>query len=258
MTDSPLPDSGSEREIFLQALRLFSDECEPPDLIAECPFSIDLPGGGRGCGEECLELLGRFNVSRSIGGVPLGSSEVTAHSMGRPRRSKSSANSLKPFDAAESFYRDSDDSDRSTWGTISLLFALKSMYLPTQESLLDPDRSEKLAAAATELRRRRIEVDELLRCGLRSRLSHTLSLATVIPDLVAAQPPRSDSEDEPTHAPEVAPPPPAGWSELLDKYLAIKDPTEPGASKMKIAVHKLSAVVAGEFPARLQIWAQGS
>ena len=207
MTNSPLPESGPEREIFLKALRLFSDECEPPDLIAECPFSIDLPGGGRGCGEECIDLLNRYGVPRSTGGIPIGNSEVAAHPMGRPRRPKSHVSSGKPFDAAECFYRDSDDPDRSTWATVSLLYALRSTYLPTSDALLDPYRSEKLSAAAGELRRRRFNVDELLRCGLRLRLASTLAIATVMPDLLAAQPPQRDGEDGPTRSPELLAPP---------------------------------------------------
>lgn len=255
MTNSPLPESGPEREIFLQALRRFSDECESPDLIAECPFSINLPGGGRGCGEECLELLNRYGVSRSTRGIPIGNSEVTAHPMGRPRRPASHLSSAKPFDAAESFYRDSDDPDRSTWETVSLFYALKSVYLATPDSLLDPYRSEKLSSAAAELRRREFDVDELLRCGLRSRLGTTLAIATVMPDLLAAQPPKKDGEDGSTRAPELLAPPPAGWPELLDEYLVLKDPLTSGASKMDVAVHRLLAVVLGGFLDRLQLWA---
>ena len=255
MSNSPLPESGSEREIFLQALRLFSDECKPPDLIAECPFSVDLPGGGRGCGEECLDLLDRYDVSRSLGGIPIGSSEVEAHSMGRPTRPKSHRNSLKPFDAGEFFYRDSDNLDRSTWETVSLLYALRSTYLPTPDSLLDPNRSEKLSLAAAELRRRRFNVDELLRCGLRSRLVSALALAIVMPDLLAASPPQRDGEDESARTPELVAPPPSGWPELLDEYLAAKDLMAPGVSNVSVALHRLAAVFSSEFSMHLQLWA---
>lgn len=255
MTNSPLPESGPERGIFLQALRRFSDECEPPDLIAECPFSIDLPSGGRGCGEECLELLNRYGVSRSSEGIPIGNSEVAAHSMGRPRRPKSHVSSLKPFDAGESFYRDSDNPDRASWETVSLLYALRSAYLPSGDSILDPYRPEKLSLAAAELRRRRFDVDGLLRCGLRSRLADVLAIATVIPDVLAAGPSQSDGEYESTGAAELLAPAPAGWPEMLDEYLEAKDPQPPSASKVHVAMHRLTAVVSNEFSARLQLWA---
>ncbi len=254
MTDLPLPQSGPERDIFLEALRLFSAECEPPDLIAECPFSIDLPNGGRGCGEECVDLLNRYGVPPSTGGIPIGSSEVAAHPMGRPKRPKSHVSAAKPFDAAESFYRDSDDPDRTSWETVSLLYALKSAYLPTSESLLDSHRSEKLSVAANELRRRRFNVDELLRCGLRLRLANMIAIAAVMPELLAAQPPKGSSEDEPTQSSELHAPPPAGWPELLDAYLDSKDPIPANLSKIEIAYHKLLAVVGSEFSARIEIW----
>jgi hypothetical protein len=255
VTDPPLPESGPERDIFLVALRSFSAECEPPDLIAECPFSIDLPSGGRGCGEECVDLLNRYGVSRSAGGIPIGISEVAAHPMGRPKRPKSHASSAKPFDAAESFYRDSEDPERSSWETVSLLYALKSTYLATPDSILDSQRTEKLSATAAELRRRGFNVDELLRCGLRLRLASSLAIATVMPELLAAQQPLGNGEDELTPPPELLTPPPAGWPEMFDAYLISEDPIPAGLSEINVAVHKLLAIVSSEFSARLEIWA---
>jgi hypothetical protein len=63
-----LPSAGLERVIFLRALQQFSDECETPELQPECPFSVDLPSGGRGCGEECMDLLAKFGDPYSRGG----------------------------------------------------------------------------------------------------------------------------------------------------------------------------------------------
>jgi hypothetical protein len=183
--NDPLPDSGPEREIFLRALRRFSDECEPPDLIAECPFSIDLPGGGRGCGEECLELLDRYGVPRSAGQVPVGSGGMAAHSMGPPKRPRSLP-VHRAFDAAENLFRDSDNPDRSRWQSSSLLYDLRRLYLAREGSLLDPQRCDKLTAVADELRRRGFAVDALLRLGLRAQLAASLTVAVVMPDLLAA------------------------------------------------------------------------
>jgi hypothetical protein len=55
-----LPSSGPERVIFLRALQQFSDECEPPELQPLCPFSVDLADGGRGCAEECMDILAKY------------------------------------------------------------------------------------------------------------------------------------------------------------------------------------------------------
>ena len=214
MTDHSLPDSGPEREIFLQALSRFSDECEAPNLIAECPFSIDLPGGGRGCGEECLELLDRHGGPPSTGKV--GSSGIAAHSMG-PRRRPRSDPAHRPFDAAEYFYRDSDTPDRSRWQTSSLLYDLRQAYLPAPASLLDPQRYERLAASADELQKRGFDVDALVRLGLRAQLADALSLAIVMPDLLAARRPQDETEHAPDGATRAQPP--AGWSKVLDAFI---------------------------------------
>lgn len=69
MSPESLPSEGPEREIFLVALQQFSDRCDAPNLIAACPFSVDLPTGGRGCGEECEQLLdahGRPSTSAQV------------------------------------------------------------------------------------------------------------------------------------------------------------------------------------------------
>jgi hypothetical protein len=255
--NDPLPDSGPEREIFLRALRRFSDECEPPELIAECPFSVDLPGGGRGCGEECLELLDRYGVPRSAGQVLMGSGGMAAHSLGRPRRPQPGP--TRPFDAAENFYRDSDNADRSRWQTSSLLYGLRNAYLPRVDSLLDPQRCDKLIAAADELRRREFDVDALLRLGLGAKLAAALTVAIVMPDFLAAQRSQRGIRDKPTEARR--PGPPAGWPKLLDAVLEVGgpegiDPPPPDAGDLAIAQYRVLAALTGQFMGRAAIWAQ--
>jgi hypothetical protein len=257
VTSDPLPDSGPEREIFLRALRRFSDACEPPDLIAECPFSIDLPGGGRGCGEECLELLDRYGVPPSAGQVPMGSGGMAAHSMGPPRRPPSHP-ARRAFDAAENFYRDSDSPDRSRWHTSSLLYDLRRAYLPAQTSLLDPQRCDKLTSAADELRRRGFDVDALLRLGLGAQLATSLALAVVMPDLLAAQRSRRGAQGAPDETPRAEPP--AGWPKLLDALLEVEgpqgiEPPPPDADELAIARYRMRVAMTGQFRHRIRIWA---
>jgi len=57
---NPLPPSGPAKEIFVRALREFSDSCQPPALKPTCPFSTETHPGVRGCGEECMDLLASF------------------------------------------------------------------------------------------------------------------------------------------------------------------------------------------------------
>ena len=63
-----------------------------------------------------------------------------------------------------------------------------------------------------------------------------------MPDLLAAQSPQGGGEDEPSPPLELAAPPPAGWTELLDEYLAREDPVVPNASKIAVAIQKVTAV----------------
>jgi tetratricopeptide (TPR) repeat protein len=255
VTNDPLPDSGPEREIFLRALRRFSDACEPPELIAECPFSIDLPGGGRGCGEECLELLDRYGVPPAPGQVPMGTEGMAAQSMGPPRR-PSSYPAHRAFDAAENFYRDSDSPDRSRWEASSLLYELRQAYLP-KLGMLNPQRFDKLTSAMDELRRRGFDVDALLRLGLGAQLAAALSLAIVIPDLLAAQPPGTGEQGDADEMSQLGAP--AGWLKLLDAFMELGRPEdiEPpsGTNDLAVAQHRVIAAITGQFAERLRIWA---
>lgn len=47
-----LPQDPREREILLRALRRYSDDCEPPELTPDCPYSEKAGPGLRGCGNE--------------------------------------------------------------------------------------------------------------------------------------------------------------------------------------------------------------
>jgi hypothetical protein len=68
-----LPSSGPERVIFLRALQQFSDECQPPELQPLCPFSVELVDEGRGCAEECMDILAEHGDPRTLhAGVDLG------------------------------------------------------------------------------------------------------------------------------------------------------------------------------------------
>lgn len=255
MTGNPLPDSGPEREIFLRALRRFSDQCEPPELIRECPFSIDLPGGGRGCGEECLELLDRYEVPPPAGQVPVGSGDMAAHSIGPPRRPQSHP-ARRAFDAAEHFYRDSVGPDRSRWHTTSLFYELCQTYVAKPASLLDPQRSGKLTADTDELRRRAFDVDALLRLGLGTQLAISLATAVVTPGLIAAQRSRSGQHDAPNGA--RYPEPPAEWTKLFDKFLEdprTEDLQPPNADEFAVARYRMSVAMGREFIERMRIWA---
>ena len=68
----------NDSQIFLRALRDYSESCEPPNLKQDCPFAIDISPGLRGCGEECMDLLGRFGAPPPLDNV-LGANGITIH-----------------------------------------------------------------------------------------------------------------------------------------------------------------------------------
>ena len=64
-----LPDSGPEREIFIAALRNYSDTCEAPLLQPDCPFATLTDPDTRGCGEECIDLFAAYHGDEPQGRV---------------------------------------------------------------------------------------------------------------------------------------------------------------------------------------------
>jgi hypothetical protein len=162
----------------------------------------------------------------------------------------------KPFDAAENFYRDSEDADRSRWQTSSLLYGLRRAYVPRRTT--DPQRRDDLAGAAGELRRRGFDVDALLRLGLRGALAANLVMATVMPDLLAAQ--RSQRGRHDTPAITAVADPPAGWPELLDAFLEKEAPAgierpSPDSSDLAIADYRMRVALTSQFSDRTRVWA---
>jgi hypothetical protein len=162
MTDSGgspsegLPSAGPERVIFLQALQQFSDECEPPELQPLCPFSVDLAEGGRGCAEECMDLLAKYGDpdTRRMG-VDLGNGIVAERRQRRqfrPRRGPEAGS--RPFDARATMVRDRDSGRPvATWSTISLLKMLED-ELSHSPVDADPDRNERIESCWRELEHR--------------------------------------------------------------------------------------------------------
>jgi hypothetical protein len=176
-----LPSKGPEREIFLVALERMSEQCEPPHLIRECPFSIDLPTGGRGCGEECLKLLAAEDSTHGDDLV-LGASGLVARHRSQPphklavNRSTGTSGGERAFDAMETYYRDSSTLPVRRWNTVALMVALREI------GLADPDKRQSgaqdvLGDCVAELVRRGFDVDLHLRPYIAHRLSHAIPAA---------------------------------------------------------------------------------
>jgi hypothetical protein len=151
-----LPSSGPERVIFLRALQQFSDECEPPELQPLCPFSVDLVGGGRGCAEECMDILAEHGDPRTLrAGVDLGNGIVAERRpvrKFRPRRGPEAGS--RPFDAQGTMVLDRDSGRPvATWSTISLIKVLEQ-ELSRSPVDAEPSRSTRIEDCSRELERR--------------------------------------------------------------------------------------------------------
>lgn len=155
--------SPEEREIFRVALARMSDECTPPDLIAECPFSIDIPGGGRGCGAECEDILRKSPPARLPGELTLSDQGMTARR--RPDPPQRTTTQGRPFDATEVYYRESENSAPTGWSPVALLVSLRRI-LSTHPDERTASQDDELRACFAEIGRRGIDPDALCRRGL--------------------------------------------------------------------------------------------
>lgn len=118
-----LTDDPREREIFLRALRYYSDSCEPPELMAECPFSVDEGLGQRGCGEECVDLLATHNAPPATEEIKLGNGISIVRSI-RPRARQTSLSISKAYDAREVYLTDKATKPPQHWFLASVLQGL--------------------------------------------------------------------------------------------------------------------------------------
>lgn len=143
-----LPEDPREREIFLRALRAYSDNCEPPELTPDCPFAIKTGPGTRGCGNECMDLLARHNAPRSRDETDLGDG-WTIRRTRRPRTRRAHNPLAGTYDAREIYLQDKSSGHPSTWRLAAVLVGIT-------ELLESPPPS-----SSAEAEQRRAEIDEL-------------------------------------------------------------------------------------------------
>ncbi len=142
----PLPPSGPEREVLLRALREYSEYCEPPRLTSDCPFSVDIDPNMRGCGEECMDILGRYHAPPPSGEVEI-TDQISVRRVRRPRARRGPIPSApaRPFDAKEVYLRDASTTDLARWSLPGLLYRLKEVLAsppPKDESELGERETE--------------------------------------------------------------------------------------------------------------------
>lgn len=183
MTD-PLPTEGPEREIFLRALRNYSEACEPPALTPGCPFAIDLVDGGRGCLEECVTLLARHNAPPPVDEIVIGKGLGLRPRPPRPRRGP--AKRTRPFDCMELYLIDSASEDYSQWRLSSILEKLRRLLLWIEDG--GDGRSRLIEEVLDEIARRDLNSEAIIRFGLGGPIaigiysSAVISAVDVIPE----------------------------------------------------------------------------
>ena len=147
-----LPQDRRERGIFLQALREYSENCEPPELTPDCPFAIKVKPGEWGCGEECMDLLARHGAPGPSEEIEIGE-DFVARRMRRPRARRVRNPVAKAYDAREIYLIDKGIGPPSAWRLASVLTGLI-------ELIQKPPPAEAFQAT-----QRLVDIDELIRCA---------------------------------------------------------------------------------------------
>lgn len=147
---SGLPSDPREREMFLRALREYSERCEPPGLTPDCPFAEPAAPGIMGCGEECMDLLAEHNAPGPRDDFDLGGGMSIAR-VRRPRARHTRESDA--FDARRIFLEEHEAKPLEQQRLTAVLVGL-------QELVASPP-----AAGREEAEERRLRVDAAMRCA---------------------------------------------------------------------------------------------
>jgi hypothetical protein len=183
MTTFPL--SGREGDIFLRALREYSDSCSAPALTPGCPFAVDIGPGQRGCGEECVDLLASYQAPMSIEEVQLGKGLAVRPRVPRSRRGPGIQ--AKPFDAAELLLADKVHPITS-WRSSSLLrFVLDQLSEPPPSDPVERTRRrDGIEGILGELDSRGFDTHAIVSDPGAIIVMNGIALATIVPVVMAS------------------------------------------------------------------------
>lgn len=206
MTSSvPLPSSGKERGIFVQALSEYSLGCQAPLLSPSCPF-FQISDSGPWCLEECMDLLAEHR-DESMEGIEI-AGDFRVHRQRRRSRRKMSGPS-RPFDAAEIRLAD-QEKPMEDWRPSALLSELRELSGPPidiDETALS-GRSVRVAIIAERLGEMGIDGERILRSVFTIDMAHSIVAMTAIPLLLGSQ---QDLTELPDGLPQLS----DSWSAVL-------------------------------------------
>lgn len=216
MIADELPKDPSEREIFLRALREYSESCEQPALIADCPFSVDTDDPRvRGCGEECMDLLGRYKAPRPREEIVL----EDGFSIRRARRPRArrSQRGAKPYDAREVYLQDQADGPPASWRLASILVGLieKVQTSPPADTNQAVERMARIDELISLVRGRGLDFETQVLPTLRIRIA-----AAVFTNFVLHS--HDDHGDTPFSSESGS-----SWSTWVDSHLGVPASDQP-------------------------------
>ena len=179
-------------QIFLRALRDYSETCEPPQLHHNCPFAVEISPDLRGCGEECMDLLGKY------GGPPPSSeltltSGITVRRSRRPRPRHSAVREAQAYDARAEYLSESERSPRVQWSLQSLLYRFRDVIqtAPWEPHDSFEDRATELGELLALLGARGLSLEQHLHSSARFLIRMSL-----FAELVAVQLEDTDQQSE--------------------------------------------------------------
>lgn len=208
----PLPSEGPAREIFLRALRHFSDTCEEPALHPQCPYAVATSTPGvRGCDEECLKLTAEYGVPATTRGV-VELADGIGLRLRRPRARRDPPATIKPFDAREIYMQDRETPIGESWHIASVLMALLA-ELDLPPVLRKPDSEQRIGLLLHELAKRGVDDERAVRFGMSREIARHIFSTVLIPVLVASADPVGGLAEQ--HRPLLDDPTIDRWGRLL-------------------------------------------
>lgn len=184
MTESAaLPETGPSREIFLTALRDYSERCDAPTLTPGCPFRVPSISSDFECAEECMDLLAEHDKSAKNDGYTLignGWAISRRVSVGRARRQKPER---RPFDAREMLLQDKNEKQMTAWRAASLFsFLTEGLEEPPPSDLEErAARRERLHEVVHELDARGFDTLSIVRKIVVPRIRAAVYMHCVYP-----------------------------------------------------------------------------
>lgn len=166
------------RTVLLNALVSYSDACTLPALTPSCPYYVETDAGPR-CEEQCRDLIETLGVlDRRVREVKIGG--LVLQGRGMPVQIAAGASE---FDASERYLQERT-LPFSRQGTSSLLLGLKGtlLLLPT----IGSGRLQRVASLWTELDRRGIPVERVVRAAVLPTLATQIAIFASYPALKEA------------------------------------------------------------------------